>query len=190
MTIGDWQAFYDTLDVSLETACSWPAPTLANLDAFEIQTGVKLPLSYRDFILVFGPGEFSSALRIAAPGYAHTGTTFDLTIVSQSYRYNPFDLSRSGLSPDDRHRVQNLLYFGLAHGEEWLGWDTRDLRIPTENEYAIYRVDWRRDSISFVTNSFRDLVAAFCDDLFAPDPDYDEDAMGPQRSFRRVTRPS
>ena len=41
----------------------------AGLDAYEAAAGFRLPLSYRQFICLLGPGELSGYFRIYAPPY-------------------------------------------------------------------------------------------------------------------------
>jgi hypothetical protein len=187
MQIDNWKEFYDSLSIEPASSHLLHAPTPSDLDAYEAKAGFKLPRSYREFVLQFGPGDFSSCLLIAAPGYTEAQSTFDLQTANSRFGYQPDDLARNGYSAEKRELLCRLVYFGLAHGEDWLGWDTQAVRNPDANEYAIYQVDWRRDQLRFVADSFRQLIGDLCDEIFAPDPDYDESTMGPQRVFRRFT---
>src|SRR5579884_3465201 len=45
-----------------------PRPTRADFDAFETQTGFRLPASYRDFVSLLGPGQLAGEFTIYAPG--------------------------------------------------------------------------------------------------------------------------
>ena len=187
MTITDWQAFYDSLVIQPSYGQPVPKPTPAQLDKFEAETGFRLPRSYRDYILVFGPGEFPCVLKIAAPGYDYLQNTFDLQTAGSGYGYGQEELIRAGLPPEDQQRMGRLVYFGLHHSRQWLGWDPQDMREAEAPEYGIYRVDWVSDGAEFVATSFRQLVEETCEELFAPDPDYDEESMGPQRGFMPAT---
>jgi hypothetical protein len=184
MTITDWRAFYATLVIRSGYGQPVRKPTQAQLDRFEAETGFRLPRSYREYILVFGPGEFPAVLKVAAPGYEYLGNTFDLLTASRSYGYTREEAAAGGLPADEQERIGRLFYFGLHHGRQWLGWDPQDVRDAEAPEYAVYRVDWLSDGPEFMAASFRQLVEDTCEALFAPDPEYDEESMGPQRGFQ------
>lgn len=189
MVIRDWREFHDSLVIVPGYGEAVPKPTDAQLDQFEAETGVRLPKSYREYITVFGPGEFPCILRIAAPGYPRLNWRADLLTASRSYGYTPDQIADSGLPAEQRERLGRLFYFGLERGRQWLGWDTQDVRDPVASEYGIYRVDFVSDGVELVATSFRQLVEDICEGIFAPDPDYDEDSMGPQRGFQPATWP-
>jgi hypothetical protein len=187
MEIRNWKDFYDTLVVVPGYGEPVPKPTIAQLDQFEAETGLRLPRSYREYITVFGPGEFPCILRIAAPGYPHLNWRADLLTASRSYGYSSDEVAQSGLPADQQERLGRLFYFGLERGRQWLGWDPLDVRDPETSEYGIYRVDYIRDGAELVATSFRQLIEDICGEIFAPDPDYDEESMGPQRAFQPTT---
>jgi hypothetical protein len=187
MQITDWPEFYSTLVI--DRGCGEPVakPTPTQLDRFEAETGLRLPQSYRDYILVFGPGEFPCVLKVAAPGHASLGS-FDLLTASRTYGYSAEEIAGSGLPVEQQERMRRLFYFGLHHGRQWLGWDPKDVRDSGAHEYRIYRVDWLSEGAEFVAASFRQLVEETCEALFTPDPEYDEEALGPQRAFQPARR--
>jgi hypothetical protein len=187
MDICDWHGFYASLVIVPGYGHLVPKPTEAQLDQFEAETGLPLPQSYRNFIKVFGPGEFPCVLLVAAPGYAQLNCRADLLSANRSYGYTPEQIADSGLPTDQRDRLLRPFYFGLERGREWLAWDPQDVRDPSAHEYGIYRVDFRQDVVELVATSFRQLVEDICEQIFAPDPDYDEESMGPQRAFQPAT---
>jgi len=184
VTITDWRAFYSTLVIQNGYGQPVPKPTVAQLDRFEAETGLRLPGSYRECIAVFGPGEFPCVLKVAGPGYGHLGNTYDLLTASQRYGYSRGEVAASGLPTDQQERIGRLFYFGLHHGRQWLGWDPLDVRDAKASEYAIYRVDFLCDGAEFVAASFRQLVEETCEFLFALQLDYDEETTEPQRVFQ------
>jgi hypothetical protein len=67
MSQQDWKRLYDSLEI--EIAPGTPKgvrPTPATISEYESATGFKLPLDYREFIQVFGPGELGRVFRIKA----------------------------------------------------------------------------------------------------------------------------
>jgi hypothetical protein len=78
MQITDWRSFYHTLAIVPGYGEPVPKPTEAHLDQFEGQSGLRLPRSYRDYIIIFGPGELFADWKIAAPGYAGLADRWDL----------------------------------------------------------------------------------------------------------------
>jgi hypothetical protein len=188
MQIRDWHEFYDTLTILEGTGEPVPKPTDAQLNGFESESGFRLPKSYRAYITVFGAGEFPCILRIAAPGNAETNPNTDLSTTSRRYGYTNAEIEGSGLPADQRDRLRRLFYFGLERGRQWLGWDPGDVRDAVASEYAIYRVDSLEDGAELVATSFRQLIEETCEVIFAPDPDYEEASMGPQRAYQPAMR--
>ncbi len=160
-----------------------PKAIPAQLDAFEAQTGFRLPRSYREFLLVFGPGEFSVSLLIAAPGYEYAGR-IDLLATSRSYGWDEQEIAVSNAPPEQKAHLRRLFYFGLENERQWLGWDPADIRDAAASEYGIYRVEALGFGTELVATSFQQLVEVTCERLFAPDPNWDEEEQGPQRTFR------
>src|SRR5262249_39095921 len=148
-----------------------PKPSTAQLDQFEAENGLALPRSYREFILVFGPGEFSASLKIAAPGYGFVPhpSGVDLLATSRSYGWNAADIARGWGTAEEKERLLRLFYFGLESGRQWLGWDPADVRDPETSEYGIYRVEALGYGTELVAVSFRQLVEVTCEWLFSPD---------------------
>lgn len=157
--IDDWQAFYNSIqiDTSRFGPDIPPKPTQGNLDAFETEHGFKLPKSYRDFILVFGPGELGERLQIAAPGYPDLGgvVPWDLDTRNKSLTLNSEE--RKLLEPELIQIFDRLYFFGIEAGESWLGWDLNDVRDKKMHEYAIWRVVPRYRP-EFDTGSFKALI--------------------------------
>ena len=183
MVIGDWSTFYQSLAIELNGGRAVPKPTNAALDDYERRIGRRLPRSYREFITVFGPGEFSCTLRIAAPGYRYLRTDFDIDFVNEGgYGYAEEEMERYQVLPESRSLLRRLWWFGFGGSRHWMGWDPEDARDPANAEYAIYAVGSICD-IELVATSFRQLVADTCEVLFAPDPNWCEEELGPQRSF-------
>lgn len=183
MVINDWQSFHDSLVIDTYGE-PLPLPNPEQLDGFERKSGIRLPRTYREFLFVFGPGEFRSSLQIAAPDSSDAIDRFDLMRAHEGYR--PTESELQYIRESDRPRAARLLYFGLIDGRDWLGWDLDDLRIPNDFEYGIYRRE--NHCVQFVAATFKELVEEHCERIFAPDPDWIEEDGGPQRVFHRALR--
>ena len=183
MEIDDWSAFYQSLAIELNGGRPVPKPTTAELDDYERRVGRRLPRSYREFITIFGPGSFSCMLRIAAPGCRHSGNQSDIEYINEGgYGYHEEEMERYQVLPEYRALLRRLWWFGLGGSRHWMGWDPEDVRDPANSEYAIYAIGSICD-IELAATSFRQLVVDTCEVLFAPDPNYCEEELGPQRSF-------
>jgi hypothetical protein len=130
-----WEDLYRRLQI-IETRGYRPVPkpTADALDRFEAQTGLPLPHSYRDFAVVFGPGELAEFARLCAPGYPGDDT-IDL------YEHNRFTHGGEDILTDlygEPERVARLIFFGSTVGGEHLGWDPDEVQNPQANEYAVY----------------------------------------------------
>src|SRR5262249_36057044 len=109
-------------------------PTAAALDRFESVTGLPLPRSYREYTLVFGPGELAELARICTPGYPGDDT-IDL------YENNRFTHGGEEILTDaygEPERVHRMAFFGSTVGGDYLGWDTAEVEDPEAHEYAVY----------------------------------------------------
>src|SRR5262249_13612307 len=67
---GPWNAVSDRTPLRTDDE-SVPLPTREDLAAFEAESGLTLPASYRAFVLRFGPGRFENdaEITVASPGY-------------------------------------------------------------------------------------------------------------------------
>lgn len=137
-----WKQLYDSLE-KVEYAECKPVKktTKAALDRFETRSKVRLPKSYREFMLVFGPGELAQGFRIAAPGYRSLGDTVDLDLMNKEGPRNYF---AAGCDVDDPKQVNRMVFFCFTIANEYVGWDPQDTTDVRKREYGIY-VLWRDD---------------------------------------------
>ena len=183
MQIRDWQEFYDSLIIEINPPEMeiW-RPTVADLDAFESETGFKLPQSYREFILVFGPGTMAGSIQIAAPGYPVEESLFNL-----AYR-NTWRESPSDWPEEHQDRIGRLFYFGLYSDEQGLGWDPEDVTDSAAPEYSVWEM---RDDLTEHPRgrNFRVALEEMCEPLFANDNDPELAEIGPWRGFQPAPFP-
>lgn len=195
MNVEDWQKVYNSLDVSVpEWTPIAEKPTQETLDEFEHLTGVRLPLSYRNYIQVFGPGELGQEFRIFAPGYESLGEH------ANSSDLWTFNASKEPLRSDpkihqyydDQERISRLLFFASTDGGEIIGWDPLDVRDKGSCEYGIYILLNDRKSPELLAESFTSFVHDVCLGngyfrFFTEETEWD-DTMGSQRVFWSAVR--
>lgn len=183
MKIHDWKKFYDSLQILGDV--HW-RPTVSDLDAFEKQHNFKLPKSYRDFILVFGPGRLFRNLLIAAPGYPKAGSWCDL-----GYR-NFFAREREesilDWPPHLRDKIRRLFYF-ITDDADAFAWDPKDVRDASNHEYSIWRRRGEDLTLEFRGESFKEFVEYTSEDYFAYDDDPELSESESWRSFRPAPDP-
>lgn len=183
-TISDWVAFYGNVTKCQDYGEVVALPTTSQIDSFEKSTGFVLPKGYRDFILVFGPGDFASSLKIAAPGYGHTlDPDHDLERINRSFRFSDEQLNRL---PDYMPALlKRCCCFGVIDGRDWVAWDLEDICASGGSEYAIYKIT--SGGATRVANSFKQLIEDVCDHLCTPSSHWDEEEMGPRLQFHPAT---
>ena len=183
--IRDWREFYDSLLIHPH---GWhetvPKPTASQLEHFEVATGFRLPRSYREYILVFGPGRLFTDWNIAAPGYGGP-CDIDLQTIHESLR--PTELAEFDRHHEAEHRerVRRLRYFCLAYKDRY-GWDPAEVTDPGAHEYAIYHIleDGR---VRRFADSFRGFVEYLALDMITQ-PGWDEDDHRSPLRFGLATR--
>jgi hypothetical protein len=157
-----------------------PKPTVDNLDLFEAETGFRLPRSYREYILVFGPGKLLTDWDIAAPGYGES--LWDLSVMHENMRP---DEQWIGHHPVEHHdRIRRCRYFCSKY-KDTFGWDPAEVCDHSAQEYAIYCIlaDGR---VERVVDSFRAFVEEAALSMLTL-PGWDEEELGTPLMFERAT---
>jgi hypothetical protein len=182
MEIRDWGEFYGSPIIEPMYGESVPKPTVAQLDQFEAETGFRLPRSYREYILVFGPGRLVTDWDIAAPGYG-ASWFWDLHTMYENMRPEERWISRH--PKEHRDRLRRLRYFCSKYKDAF-GWDPAEVCDPAAPEYAVYRTieDGR---VVRVSDSFRGFVEDAVLDMLTL-PGWDEEELGPRLLFEPATR--
>ena len=160
MTQSYWQQYYDE-EVYVGARKHYAhrrLPTDTDCDAFEQQTGFKLPTDYREFIKVFGPGQFCGILEILSPGFPDTRSMDLLTWNVNAKRGYTSERARKDFS--DLERVARIVYFISTSSANHIGWDPEDVRDEQTHEYGIYGT--RDYEVEEVAGSFRKFIQDFC----------------------------
>lgn len=150
----DDAAWYALLNSMKTDGTLFPC-TASQLDAFEEQTDVRLPGSYRSFCRVFGPGNLGNWFEFAAPGYSgHQPNQWDLAGKNAAIR-----ASREWEEyAEDVSQFRRAVIFA---GDEATGtflFDPSDVTAAADNEYAVFAV-WRDWTTERVCDTFEEFVA-------------------------------
>ena len=131
--------------------------TTQELDQFEKDHGVKLPLSYRSFAQRFGAGELAGHYRIAVPSPADN--PYSLARYNRDAHGPEEDAIWEGQAPPEV--IPRLLFFANTIGGEYFAWDPQDVKDPSESEYAVL---WFPRSLGgeIVANSFHEFIEDYC----------------------------
>jgi hypothetical protein len=156
-----WQRLYDSLEIRELPADSrikaLPKPSDEDLDLYERESGFLLPLSYRAFIKVFGPGELGGDFRLRAPGYPDDSHA-DLGRTNAEIRAGLTETFLSFFT--DPERVARMVFFCAPGGGDWIGWDPEDVRDARLREYGIYEIG--DEQMEKVADSFPQFIEEVC----------------------------
>lgn len=182
--IRSWHELYDSFVIEPTYGEAARKPTAAQLDQFEADTGFRLPRSYREYILVFGPGRLFSDWYIAAPGYGDSWR-WDLRTMHENVRPQEHWIDYYPAAEHDR--VRRCRYF-CAKYKDAFGWDPAEVCDPEAPEYAVYRLV-EGGQVVRVADSFRGFMEdAMLEILTAPG--WDEEELGPRLLFEPAARPT
>ncbi len=161
-----------------------PTPTVEELDAFEAESGFRLPSSYRRFALAYGAGtlvasmatedetdgedddededydedtEFRELYQLYVPNCVNEH--HELADYNRLFheRFFPRDeLAEDFTEPDMLERL--IVFMSEIDGYGWVGWDPKDIRDNEHRECGIYAVGRHANALRFVAASFAELL--------------------------------
>jgi SMI1 / KNR4 family (SUKH-1) len=147
----DWSALLNTMRVEDKL---FPA-TQDQLDVFERQTGVGLPVSYRTFCTVFGPGSLGDWYEFAVPGYTgYQPDKWDLATKNAQIR----SMTDWEEMVEDVEQFRRGVIFGGDQATGTFLFDPAIVTHPKSCEYAVYAV-WRDWTTERVCDTFAEFVA-------------------------------
>jgi hypothetical protein len=135
-------------------------PTAAALEQFETESGVKLPVDYRSFIRLFGPGELAGEFFLLAPGYPTSN--IDLKLHTIEFRRGVQRSPSIRQSFDDPVFVGRLLFFCRTFQGDKFAWDTADVTNQEEHDYRIHLWRHEGEKTEIVAGSFREFIEDLC----------------------------
>lgn len=158
MTDVDWMKHWQQLYEEVYFVCgdqdrNREKPTDQHLDRFQEKLAVRLPVSYRAFIKVFGPGFIARSFPIYSPGYRGAGVVDMLANNKWQDEY-----TAHGPEPEKYRRC--IAFSECAY--QLIVWDTGDVTDPYGPEYRILRLPRHYEPLIPVTDSFRAFIEEFC----------------------------
>jgi hypothetical protein len=164
-----WKSLYEDLDI-LDNPRLVPIskPTPKDILSFESTTGLLLPASYKEFILVFGPGTLAKEFQILSPKCK--ASSYDLLTVNQERFSQVPDPEEAVWSPfpTDELLQRFVTFCTTALGNHRFGWDPETITDSTLMEYAVYFHPRLERQAKKVADSFGDFIENLClgDDFF------------------------
>jgi SMI1 / KNR4 family (SUKH-1) len=183
-----WPLFHDLTIDTWGGSGYVPRATPESLDAFEAEVGAPLPPSYRDFAVLFGPGQLAGLFKLRAPvGTEHQNA--DLRPLNAEWRQL---VAEQGWylqgAPDPAH-LRRLLFFCETDGGNDYCWDPRDGSAHEEHEYPVRFKGRLERETEVVASSFFEFVSDYCfvngaqPDWF-DDPETNPDLLRFPRNFQ------
>ena len=127
-----WEELFARLGANHRRGRDDARPSVEDLDTFEAAHQFRLPASYRAFIRVFGPGEFSTSHQIYCPGASLSEMGERQELFAEIARNLDFLSDTQAQAEPTAH----MICFGeIAHiGTRYYGWDYHDVRDPVTHE--------------------------------------------------------
>ena len=162
MALRDWRPLQKTLQRTVPAGWqALPLPTTATLDAFEEQSGIRLPNSYREFMQLFGPGVLAENFLIFGP--ACEIRPLDLGIYNKDWakmwKRNPTLYERFY---DDPAQARRLVIFSRTQDNDLFCWDPADVRDARRHEYGVLSLPRLAERPTTVARTFREFVEEVC----------------------------
>ncbi|MCC7423421.1 MAG: SMI1/KNR4 family protein [Planctomycetaceae bacterium] len=167
------------------------------MDAFEQDLSFELPLSYRAFALLMGPGEVAGFCTIATPGCE--SDPFDLYSLHRYKQENWKKIAESlhrHMTLEGLEQVERLITMAVVTDSIQFGWDPKDVSPEGGHECGIYLVRRTPEGQpEKVATTFDEFILDFCMgprfyDFFPEDPkdpdDPDYRFSSPKESFSPV----
>ena len=131
-----WASLLDSIEINERMGKLAPAP-IERLDACEVELGIKLPPSYRDYCSVFGAGQFGNEYRVAVPGYTGKFRMFSLGEFNEG-AHSKIEYEAYSKDPE-QHRRGIFFAFDMLERAHFF-FDPNE-RKPRTHEYAVYKLE-------------------------------------------------
>jgi hypothetical protein len=152
--LAHWRKLYEELYTSNPEYRELPKPTAAHLDRAEQYLSARLPLSYREFIKVFGAVDLAQSFEILSPGYKRT--RFDFVGINKQYR----KIAES----DGPEYFSRALFFAGHYSVSPFFWNTDEVTDDAGPEYRVYYLPryYETSPPVVVAQSFREFIEESC----------------------------
>lgn len=152
-----WEQLGAKLQVGKGKGGKLVASTDAALDEFERSFNIKLPLNYRDFVKLFGPGELAGVVRIYAPvGRKQPG---DLTTFVKGFREGADFLGEVFSNP--KLILRSIPFANTIFGD-MIVWDPQKPTDPKAHEYEVCLLAKETSKVSNLAPDFETFIQDRC----------------------------
>jgi hypothetical protein len=190
MLMKDWGEFAKTLQFRVETGTEpRPRPTPKALDAYEVNSGLRLPESYRGFVLAAGAGMLCRAFEIVSRGNSAKERA-SIESLNELYREPQTPDVLREYSNDPERTLRLHIFCNCLIRNTFIGWDPGETMDLSRNEYAIHEPQ-RTYGVTRLVDTFD----GFLEDHVLGDGflqyvggEWDEDDFGPRREFMPANR--
>jgi hypothetical protein len=165
-----WEELYRNLRIlELSLVPKVGQPTDTQIECVEKKLGLPLPLGYRDFIKVFGPGEIASDFRIRAPGFRTMANGESAEAFNHMVDLGAFNeilkhaqITFTAMDGPYSSQARRLIYFADNSAGDLVGWDPEDVRECDRAEYGIYSVLREEGAARCVAETFEEFIMQVC----------------------------
>ena len=154
----DWIELGRRLDIAYGVALN--PVSVHTLDEYERMNGIRLPTSYREYCIVFGPGDFEGhgQFKMSVPGYSGICEWYSLDRLNRLTKAD-FNFQKS-IATSERFR-EGLLFCVDEDGAFYF-FDLKEAtELPPGCEYAVYSIG-RDYVIRRMSNDFWQFVREQC----------------------------
>jgi hypothetical protein len=142
--MADWAELYRGLRLLDTPTPRIDPPSHAELDQFEREFGFRLPLDYRAFIQVFGPGQLthdyrfrSAGCRVTARGHAVDQFNERVDLAAFNRMLREVMATLDAMDGPYTTQARRLVYFADNTAGDCVGWDPLDIRDEAAAEYGV-----------------------------------------------------
>lgn len=149
-----WQKLYDSLKVrTIPKGYQQTRVTADAIAAFQKSHKIQLPVTYLDFLQVFGPGYIADYFNIYGPG----------SVMEENMkRYKRNQKNLKEVFEDDVESLPRLVLFSNTLGGDQIAWDPTDITAGNAGEYGIYVLPRNDCKISKLASTFPDFIQSVC----------------------------
>jgi len=150
-----WKELYNELKIE-SSKTNIPKTTSAMLDKLEESIHRKLPKSYREFMIIFGPGELAEYFRIYGPG--KKGGQADLiAFIEMNREIANVQIETYG----EEDFIKRMIPFSDTIGGDVIAWDPSTSNEDND-DYAIFMLPNDRNSIIKLSPDFEAFITKIC----------------------------
>ncbi len=156
-SIDDWKELRNTTDILGEESNL----TANKIQEFDYELNIILPVSYINFLEVFGQGFLGESVRIHWPSRNLSKTLIGFHKEILTYRGNGNSYFTEEEAQPNLELLENSFAFGDTDTEELIVWDLRTYNLQ-DDSYDIYWIPFESHKSYKIGRSFYDFVTKFC----------------------------